>query len=160
MKNVLLALFVVLALAACKNKKKTELKATENFKTGVYGDSVKNENVVGLDAISVAMRDEAKVDMKVKGTVKEVWQSKGCWLTMTLPNGDDMRVTFKDYKFFVPKDISGKTVILDGYAYKDTVTVEDQRHYLEDAGKSAAEIAKITAPKYQLNFEAKGVVVL
>jgi len=81
-------------------------------------------------------------------------------MIMKLNDGDDMRVTFKDYKIFVPKDLAGKEVILDGFAYADTTSVEDQRHYAEDAGKSAAEIAKITTPKKQLAFEAKGVVVM
>ena len=44
----------------------------------------------------------------IKGVVKEVCQEKGCWMTMTLDNGDEMRVTFKDYKIFVPKDLGGK----------------------------------------------------
>ncbi len=70
-----------------------------------------------------------------------------------------MRVTFKDYKIFVPKDLIGKEVILDGFAYADTSSV-DQKHYAEDASKTAAEIAKITTPKRQLAFEAKGVVVM
>ena len=79
---------------------------------------------------------------------------------MKLNSGEDMRITFKDYKIFVPKDLIGKEIILDGFAYSDTTSVEDQRHYAEDAGKSKAEIARITKPKKELAFEAKGVVVM
>ena len=70
-----------------------------------------------------------------------------------------MRVTFKDYAFFVPKDASGKTVIMDGYAYKNVTTVAELRHYAEDAGKPKEEIEKITEPESELVFEAHGVII-
>ena len=61
-------------------------------------------------------------------------------------------VKFKDYGFFMPKDISGKEVILNGKAYVNEVPVDEQRHYAEDAGKSEEEIAAITEPKKDLFF--------
>ncbi len=70
-----------------------------------------------------------------------------------------MRVTFKDYGFFVPKDIAGKTVVVEGVAQKKTTPVSELRHYAEDAGKSKAEIAQITDPKNELAFVADGVIV-
>lgn len=80
---------------------------------------------------------------------------------MTIDKGDgsSMRVSFKDYGFFVPKDISGKTVIVEGKATVTTTTVEELRHFAEDAGKSKEEIAKITEGKTELTFEADGVIV-
>ena len=161
MKRILPLLLIVAVLAACSNQTKTELRASEYVKgTAAYGDSIQDNNVIDLNAISTAMQDKSKMDMKVRGVVTEVCPKKGCWMTMKLSNGDDMRVTFKDYKIFVPKDLAGKEVILDGFAFTDTTTVEKQRHYAEDAGKSAAEIAKITTAKKDLAFEAKGVVVV
>jgi carbamoyl-phosphate synthase large subunit len=44
-------------------------------------------------------------------------------------------------------------------AAKET-SVEDLKHFAEDAKKSEAEIAKITKPKKEIVFEAKGVVIL
>ena len=161
MKRIIPVILIAALLAACSNQPQTALRATEYIKgTAVYGDSIHDANVLELASVSTAMQDKGKMDMKIKGTVNEVCQKKGCWMIMKLNNGDDMRVTFKDYKIFVPKDLTGKEVILEGFAYADTTTVEDQRHYAEDAGKSAAEIAKITTPKKQLAFEAKGVVVM
>ncbi|MNY81520.1 hypothetical protein D3C86_2231200 [compost metagenome] len=70
-----------------------------------------------------------------------------------------MRVVFKDYAFFVPKDIAGKTVVFEGEAKKTTSSVEHLRHYAQDAGQSKEEIAKITEPKDELTFVAEGVIV-
>jgi hypothetical protein len=74
-------------------------------------------------------------------------------------DGQTMRVSFKDYGFFVPKDIAGKTVVIDGEAKMKTTSVAELQHYAEDAGKSKAEIAKITEPKHELTFVADGVIV-
>ncbi|UOQ55694.1 DUF4920 domain-containing protein [Hymenobacter cellulosivorans] len=102
-------------------------------------------------------QDSAQV--KLVGTAAEVCQAKGCWLTLTTAEGKAMRVRFKDYAFFVPKDISGKTVVINGWAHREVVPVEDLQHYAKDAGKSAKEVAAITQPEEQLNFEADGVLV-
>lgn len=160
MNKILLSIFALAVLAAC-NSPKTETQTVEIVKgTAVFGDSIKNDQVIELASIQTEMKGESKKDMKIKGMVKEVCQEKGCWMTMTLNNGDEMRVTFKDYKIFVPKDLGGKEVVLDGFAYTDTTSVEKLRHYAKDGGKSEAEIAAITSPKVQLAFEAKGVVVM
>ena len=160
MNRILLFLLAVTILAACNTEPKTFLHSTKNVSGTVFGDSIADANVFDLATMSAAMKNETKKDMKIRGIVNEVCQKKGCWMTMKLNNGDNMRVTFKDYKIFVPKDLSGKEVVLEGFAYADTTSVENLQHYAEDAGKSKSEIAKITAPKKQLAFEAKGVVVM
>ena len=71
-----------------------------------------------------------------------------------------MMVKFKDYGFFMPLDIVGKEVVLDGEASVKEVSVKQLKHYAEDAGKTKEEIAKIKEPKKELQFVAKGVLVL
>lgn len=160
MNKIIPALMAVCLLASCA-KPKTKLHAPNYIQgTAAFGDSIKNGNILDLNAISTAMKNEDKLEMKVRGTVADVCQKKGCWITMNLNNGNVVRVTFKDYKLFIPKDIKGKEVILDGFAYADSISVKDQKHYAEDGGKSEEEIAKITESQKQLSFEAKGVVVL
>lgn len=160
MNKIILTVFAMAILAAC-NSPKTETQTVEIIHgTAFFGDSIKNDQLIELASIQTEMKGESKKDMKIKGVVKEVCQEKGCWMTMTLDNGDEMRITFKDYKIFVPKDLGGKEVVLDGFAYTDTTSVEQLRHYAKDGGKTEAEIAAITSPKEQLAFEAKGVVVM
>ena len=57
------------------------------------------------------------------------------------------------------KDIAGKTIVFEGNAKTKTTSVDELRHYAEDAGKSKDEIAKITEAKTELAFEANGVLV-
>lgn len=125
-----------------------------------FGEEVKPGDIKPAAKMEAAMGDKKTAEMKIEGKVVDVCKKKGCWMTLEMPNGDPMRVTFKDYAFFMPKDIVGKKVVLDGLAKKQTISVETLRHYAEDAKKTPEEVAKITDPKKELAFEAKGVVIL
>lgn len=161
MRRISVILFAFALFVACNSQPKTEANVPELIKgTAIYGDSVRNENIIQLASLQSNMQGETKKDLKLRGQVKEVCQNKGCWMTMDLGNGESIRITFKDYKIFVPKDLGGKEVVLDGFAYLDTTSVESLQHYAKDAGKSEAEISAITSPKVQLAYEAKGVVVI
>jgi hypothetical protein len=81
-------------------------------------------------------------------------------MTMNLSDDKNMRVTFKDYEFFVPLDAGGKQTIIQGTATMDTTTVEMLKHYAEDAGDSQEEIDAITEPEFNYAFEATGVLVM
>lgn len=66
-------------------------------------------------------------------------------------------VKFKDYGFFMPKEISGDKVLVQGKAFRQVTDVESLRHYARDAGKSEEDIALITDPKEEWIFIADGV---
>ncbi|KLT65298.1 DUF4920 domain-containing protein [Pedobacter sp. BMA] len=149
---------IILSLGICFF---TALSFAQTAYTGQkFGEEVKPGAVKPAAKMEAAMGDKNAVDMKIEGKVVDVCKKKGCWMTLEMPNGDPMRVTFKDYAFFMPMDIVGKKVILDGIAKKQTISVETLRHYAEDAKKTPEEVAKITDPKKELAFEAKGVVIL
>ena len=52
-----------------------------------------------------------------RGTVTEVCKAKGCWMKVALENGEETMVKFKDYGFFVPKDMAGKEVVINGHRF-------------------------------------------
>ena len=94
----------------------------------------------------------------IKTTVAEVCPKKGCWMNVKNPNQtDQVRVTFKDYGFFVPTELVGKEVALQGRYVKHIESVEEQKHLLQDAKRPQKEIDAITKPKETLRFVATGV---
>ena len=97
--------------------------------------------------------------VKITGKIASVCQKKGCWMMMETSDGQTMRVRFKDYEFFVPKDCAGKTAVIEGIAFNDVTSVAELRHYAEDANKSKEEIEKITQPEKKPAFEAEGVII-
>lgn len=119
---------------------------------GTFSSSVmleKYESLRGGDTISV------KFDTKINS----VCQSKGCWMVLELPGVDDVMVKFENYGFFVPKDAMGKDVIVRGKAFIEETSVEEQRHYAEDAGKSIDEVMAIREPVKKFGFTADGVLI-
>ena len=98
----------------------------------------------------------------VRGEVVDVCQKKGCWMTLREPGAtaEGISVRFKDYGFFMPKDLGGNEVVVEGTARRVVTSVDDLRHYAEDAGKSAAEIAAITEPREEVELIATGVRIL
>lgn len=124
-----------------------------------YGAKIDPSGAMAMGDLVKQMQGKEEMAAKVEGKVRAVCQTKGCWMTLEKGDGSVMRVTFTDYGFFVPKDIDGKTVVVSGRAKVNTTSVEELRHYAEDAKKSKEEIEKITQPKVELVFEADGVVV-
>jgi Domain of unknown function (DUF4920) len=123
-----------------------------------FGTKIDAKNAMPVADLYSKMQGKTLLEnVKIEGKATSVCQAKGCW--MKLEATPDMMVKFKDYAFFMPKDLAGKKVVCVGKAMRKVTPVDELRHYAEDAGKSAAEIAKITQPKEEITFEASGVVI-
>jgi len=165
MKKLFFLGVIAIALSACSqtaNNENNEAGADSTAAgTQQFGAKIDEAGAISMDSL-LAMVKAGNTDIsgvKVEGKVNEVCQAKGCWMQLDKGDGTTMRVTFKDYGFFVPKDCGGKSAIILGHAYMDTTAVEDLRHFAEDAGKSKEEIEKITEPEVELAFEAEGVII-
>jgi hypothetical protein len=154
MKKIYISL-VMLCLTVCAAAQEPAAAA----KGVQYGVPTTANGAIPVNQVANTMT-ESKFTGKVIGRVVSVCQEKGCWMKMENAGGETMMVKFKDYAFFMPKDIVGKEVVLDGEASIKEASVKQQRHYAADAGKPKEEIAKINAPKRELTFTAKGVLVL
>tara|TARA_R110002033_G_scaffold41921_2_gene82720 strand:- start:980 stop:1450 length:471 start_codon:yes stop_codon:yes gene_type:complete len=96
---------------------------------------------------------------RFSGLVTVVCKAKGCWMKLQLGNGKVSMIKFKDYGFFVPQKLVGKEVVVNGLAYVEEMTVDDQRHLARDGGKSEEEIAAIIKVEKTYAFEADGVLI-
>lgn len=166
MKGFNILLVVLLVAVSCKKEKKAEeplKKEKVALSYESFGEKIEAKNAkTSLQAAKAygKMQPKDTLNSKFTGKVLEVCQSKGCWMRVALnDNGDEAMVKFKDYGFFVPKDIAGKEVVLNGKAFIEQMSVDEQQHYAEDAGKSKEEIAQITEPKKTYRFLADGVLV-
>ena len=156
MKKFILIAFTA-AVAACNSTTTPAEKYTAE--ATYYGEKITDENALSVDELNTAMGDKAEMPVKITGTVTDVCQKKGCWMELKTADGKGLRITFKDYGFFMPKDCQGKTAIAEGIAKIEETSVADLQEYAKDAGQSADEIAAITTPKKELVFEASGVIL-
>lgn len=143
-----------------ENKKEatTETKK-EQAKLEYFGEKITEEGVKPLDSLKAMMGNDTLLNCKLEGKIDAVCQKKGCWMELKGNNGDIVRVTFKDYGFFMPLNASGRTAIVDGKAKVEVTSVQDLKEYAKDDGKSKEEIAAITEPLKELVFEAHGVII-
>ena len=128
------------------------------------GAPIKKANPISFSSLLNKIETQDTVRTQLKAKVEGVCQVKGCWMNLVPTKGatadESIFVKFKDYAFFMPLDLAGQNVIVDGIAYKEVTSVDELRHYAEDEGKSAEEIAKITEPVEELKFMADGVIIL
>lgn len=124
-----------------------------------YGKATTAEHAIAVQDLPSALKQETYKG-KVSGKVVEVCTKKGCFMKLEQANKETVTVRFTDYAFFMPQNIVGKTVVVDGTAKVTTTSVEDLQHYAEDAGKSEAEIAAIKTPKKATEIMADGVLVV
>lgn len=162
MKKTFLLFFSAALFFGC-NQSDTSQDATasaETFNDNIYGASFPETNIITTADLQNAVDGKDSLEATVSGEIVSSCQAKGCWMDVKLADNSTMKVTFKDYGFFIPtEDLEGREVIFTGIAKKEVTSVEDQRHYAQDAGKSESEIQAITAPKEELRFVADGVVL-
>lgn len=162
MKKLLFAACILAGLScqaqSTKSEEKSEPVSTVD-KGKVYGQAFSEKNVMTVGEVVSKAKDKDLNDITVTATIEEVCQAEGCWMRVAKEDGSTMLVKFKNHNFTIPKDLAGSEAVFHGRAYQTTVSVEMQRHYAEDAGKSKEEIASITKPSTEIAFEATGLII-
>ncbi|HMR84860.1 MAG TPA: DUF4920 domain-containing protein [Niabella sp.] len=126
----------------------------------IYGDTVNADGTTPLAELTSQLSKKDTIAAKITGKVLASCPKKGCWMDIELADKSKMFVKFKDYAFFVPTDIIGKTIVLEGIAFNKVTSVAELQHYAKDAKKSKAEIDAIKEPQKQVRFLADGVLVV
>ncbi|MEZ4816914.1 MAG: DUF4920 domain-containing protein [Flavobacteriaceae bacterium] len=170
MKKIVFLLITAMTLISCKNASEANNNTDESVTAEVEEVSVAYQTFgEGFDAEGILTKEEMikeyqnlkegdTVEVRFTSKVNSVCQAKGCWMRLDMGE-DESLVKFKDYAFFMPKDLAGQDVIVEGKAFVETTSVEDLKHFAEDAGKSQDEIDAITEPKLTLSFLSSGVLI-
>lgn len=168
-QKVVLVAFLTVIMTSCGNSsgnvEQQQLPATSVDFPASYvavGEPFSPEKVLDVNQMQERfhlLEEGDSIQVKFRSSVNAVCKNKGCWMKLDMKGGDETMVKFKDYAFFVPRDIEGREIIVNGKAYVTEMSVGDQRHFAEDAGKSPEEVAAITQPKKTLSFLAEGVVI-
>lgn len=125
-----------------------------------YGANAKvSEKIVTLED-AIKPENVGKV-LRISASIKQTCEKKGCWMVLT-DGKREVRITFKDYAFFVPKDqdvVRGKKAIAYGIISEKVLSEGKAKHYAEDAGKSKKEIAKIKGDQKEFTMVAESVSI-
>lgn len=121
-----------------------------------FGKTFEIKNKISADDAIKSYKSIKGKEVQVLGEVEKVCVKKGCWMTLSGTN-KPIRVTFKDYGFFVPSSLQGKNVVLNGQIFEKVENIDLQKHYLEDQGATKEQISKVTEDKKTYHFVATGV---
>ncbi len=162
---LLTAAVSVSTLAFAQESRKSGPPAGNAITGDVYGGGVASNaesKAITVEKLSKKLKKDSKKieNVAVKGKVTDVCDKKGCWLTIQTDDNSQFFVKMKDYAFFVPTALKGKNVVLEGTAERKVTSVDEQKHYAEDAKKPQAEIDAITTPKEEIRFVANGIKVV
>ena len=158
MKKLFTLVFFLVAISTFAIAQQTITPA----KPGVtYGKAIDKKGAITVQNLEKQLTDKESFSGKIEGEVVSVCKKKGCFLTLKRNGvGEPILVRFTDYAYFVPENLIGKTVVLEGKAKVKETSVESLKHYAEDEGKSKEEIAKIKEPKRDISVVADGVLVV
>ncbi len=162
MKKIVAIVTISAALVSCNKKDETAVKSDPKMTYASFGDKITQENAITKDEMLTkykSLKAGDTLDIKLATKINEICQNKGCWMTLDLGNDENAFVKFKDYGFFVPMNAQKREAIVEGKAFVEETSVAELKHYAEDEGKSANEIAKITEPKTEYKFLAHGVLI-
>jgi hypothetical protein len=153
--QVTLLILSVVFLQACFGQNPELQQGVNNF-----GEIIQSTEATPLANVNLDIPEGDSLEAKISGTIGEVCQAKGCWMTLSDDSAEtSVFIRFKDYGFFVPKNASGKKAVVVGDLFYHTTSVDELRHYAEDKGASEEEIAKITEPQEELRMIARGVII-
>jgi hypothetical protein len=96
-----------------------------------------------------------KEPVVVDGVIDAACTRKGCWMQLaTATGGQTVRVTFKDYGFFIPLDAKGMKARAEGIAVVKTLSKADADHLEEEGAKLTR---KEDGTALEVSFVANGV---
>src|SRR5690606_2178784 len=156
MKKILVGFSMILLAVAAH----AQPPAGDANKGDYYGEKITSDGAINIADIPAKLESNATLDTKIRGKILEVCSKKGCWVKLQVNDSTTAMVKMKDYGFFLPVAAVGKTVVMDGTVALKTISVEELKHYAEDAKKTPEEIAAITQPKKEISVMAKGIVVV
>jgi hypothetical protein len=165
MRKIVFGLVLSLILISCNegnsNRDASALAKKNPVSYKSFGTEITAENALSatqaLEKFN-SLEPGDTLNLKFSSKIKSVCKKKGCWIILELPE-QEVRVSFKEYGFFVPKDSENTEVIVEGKAFLNEISVEDQKHYAQDEGKPHAGLSEITMPKTTKAFIAEAVLL-
>jgi hypothetical protein len=162
MKSRILSFMLIACIAvACTTEANQTLPPQSLPAAAVSGQIIKrgeNLSISPLVSISALLKDPKQYEGKtviVEGVAERVCAKKGCWMELVPKSGEPgMRVTFKNYGFFVPTDSKGMKVKAEGQISVKVLSKDDADHL---AGEGARLKRNPDGTANEISFVATGV---
>lgn len=140
---------------SCGHEAKAEAPAAKDAAVIARGEKLKGLPATDLAKVLASPSEYEGKTVAVEAKIRKACEKKGCWMELAAADkGPGVRVTFKDYGFFVPLDSAGSTAKVEGLV-KVALLDEAKAKHLEAEG---ATVPKGKDGKYrEVQLVAVGV---
>jgi hypothetical protein len=174
MSKLLLLCFCGLILASCAadQKKSTAVESENKNDKKHYGlKEINADNAISADSLVLFLGQNKNLNefeieaglkvqgirTKIEGKIIDMCQMSGCWFNFETKSGDIITINMREHKE-TPKEWSGKTVVAEGIAYSELISIEELRRTAEAEGASRDELSKIKSPQTNYYLLADGAI--
>jgi len=169
----MIGLLTVGFLTSCTNPSETEAPTTDADTTDIVAEEaeetvdpnqtsfgpnkVDTTKAISVEELLTQFEGKEELEATFKAEINETCSKMGCWINIAKEDGETFMVRFKDH-FTIPVETEvGTVAYLSGKAIQDTVSIDMQKHFLEDANAPQEDIDAITEVKYGMTFIADGI---
>jgi hypothetical protein len=132
--KLLLSIFLSLSLTFIVHGETLRLSkpVTQDAKSETFGEKLdKSLPKLSMQELVNHSSSHLTKPFQVEARIAKVCQKKGCFF-IAQQDQHVLRVSFRDYAFFIPTDSSGKTVKLAGQLIQKTLSPEQAAHFKAD----------------------------
>lgn len=138
--------------------------AKGNYMLYGYSEIEASGDEATVENFTAALAETGEFDGKIAVNIDEVCQKAGCWITFNTNEDESVRVFFRNHFTIPVETTSGTEAILYGQAVQDTLTVDFQKHLLDDAAEAGQEVTQeeydaITEDKIETTFDCESILV-
>lgn len=149
------SLLAALALFAAPTADPRSAPSASAPEVMLRGEKLKGLPSVELSRVLARPEEFDGKTVAVEAKIRRACQKKGCWMELaTSEDGPGVRVTFKDYGFFVPLDSAGTTARVEGTVKVATLSAARAKH-LEAEGAHVARSP--SGETHEVQLVASGV---
>lgn len=125
----------------------------------LYGKAIDpTSEVVSYSDFLTKMDEMNGKEVILKGTVADVCQAMGCWMTLSA-DGKTTRIK-TEHEFFLPKDVAGREAIVSGKFMISEISEEDAKHFNDESKNPTVKTEDIKGPQKAFEMSATGIVIL
>jgi hypothetical protein len=134
----------------------------------VFGSDFEQSDAVPVQQVAASPSDFLGEPVKVTGTIAQVCQGTGCWMTLQVSDAQLVRIVMprdedNQYLFTLARDISGRRAIVEGILDESTLAeFEAPMHEggeAEDHHEGEEHAEEEMTPGLELHITASGVIV-
>lgn len=131
----------------------------------LYGHSeITPDSAKSVTDMMTEMQTKGTFNDKVSVKISSVCMKAGCWIKIDDEKGGTIHVFFRDH-FTIPIETPiGREAVLYGSLIVDTLSIDFQKHLLDDAKEAGEEIPQseydaITEDKIETTFDCESILV-